>query len=311
MVRPTVARCLAYAAFALVLAPAADARAQLPAATGRQIALSQPAWKLFVPDDYQDRGGVADLLVHFHGDPQTVWNNAAYARLNAVVLTVNYSGLSSAYTGPFTNRRLFGSLLGESLNKLRALDDFSDNLEWDRVGVSSFSAGYGAVREILKQSGYRDQIDGVLAADSLYASTASDGTPLDSQMADYKTYATLAQQGAKTLLFSHSRVLTHTYENTAETGDELLAHLGVAASPVDRDGLGDLRFYREAQSGGFRLWGAEGADGDAHLAHLRYMGEFLRELPLAKVPEPSALMLALPGLAMAAMRRRRRIAEVR
>ena len=33
----------------------------------------------------------------------------------------------------------------------------------------------------------------------------------------------------------------------------------------------------------FELWGALGSDGDSHLEHLRYIGEFLEELPLAKV----------------------------
>src|SRR5438046_3032917 len=74
--------------FFLLTAPAA---AQLPTATGRQISMSDPAWKIFIPSTYQQRpGNVADLLVHFHGDPQTFWNNAKYANLNAVIVTVNY-----------------------------------------------------------------------------------------------------------------------------------------------------------------------------------------------------------------------------
>ena len=60
--------------------------------------------------------------------------------------------------------------------------------------MSSFSAGYGAVREILKTGSYRDRVDGVLAADSLYASTAADGTPLDAQMAAHYIEAALADR---------------------------------------------------------------------------------------------------------------------
>lgn len=283
---------------------AAPAIAQLPVAVGRQINLSNSAWKLFIPNTYQQRpGNVADLLVHFHGDPQTVWNNANYAHLNTVIVTVNYSGLSSAYSTPFSNAALFQSLLDEALTKVRQQADFPDTLQWDKLGVSSFSAGYGAVREILKNASYRNQIDALLAADSLYATTAGDGTPLDSQMADYKTFATLAKNGTKTFLFSHSQVPTYTYETTEECGNELLQHLGIAATPSRANGLGTLNFYRQAQSGNFRLWGALGADGDSHLEHLRYIGEFLEELPLAKqIPEPSALLLAT--LAAACLPRR-------
>lgn len=271
----------------VVFTAALPARAQLPTATGRQFTLSNAAWKLFIPSTYQHRIGEAtDLVVHFHGDPQTFRNNAAYAKLNAVVLTINYSGLSSAYSTPFSNATsptLFQSVMDEALTKVRAEADFADSASWDHIAVSSFSAGYGAVREILKNATYRNAIDSLLAADSLYATTAGDLTPLDSQMVDYKTFAAMAKNGQKTFLYSHSQVLTYTYENTGECGDELMQSLGITASAYNVNGLGDLDFYRHAKSGNFELWGALGADGDSHLEHLRYIGEFLEELPLAKL----------------------------
>ena len=283
------ARLTAFACGMVVALAVCPAAAELPTAGGRQINLSNSAWKLFIPNAYQHRSdNVADLLVHFHGNPQTIWNNAQHADLNALIVTVNYGGLSSAYSGPFSDSTKFQSLLDEALSKVRLQRDFSSALQWDQLGVSSFSAGYGAVREILKSRTYRDNIDALLAADSLYATTSSDGTPLDSQMANYKTFASMAEAGQKTFLFSHSQVLTYTYENTMETGNELMEHLQIAASPVDSAGLGTLDFYRHAKSGNFELWGAEGADADAHLEHLRYIGHFLAKLPLAKLPESSA-----------------------
>jgi hypothetical protein len=295
--------CVALAALAFV---AESVSAQVPTATGRQFTLSNAAWKVFIPSTYQPRSGnVADVLVHFHGDPQTVWNNAKYAKLNTIVVTVNYSGLSSAYTTPFSNASLFQTVLDEALAKVRQQADISDSLQWDQLGVSSFSAGYGAVREILKSAGYRNQIDSLLAADSLYATTAGDGTPLDSQMADYKTFATLAKNGQKTFLYSHSQVPTFTYETTGECGDELMQHLGISASAYNVNGLGTLNFYRRAQSGNFKLWGALGSDGDSHLEHLRYIGEFYKQLPLAKeIPEPGSLVLC--GIASGSLLLRRR-----
>jgi hypothetical protein len=277
---------------AALLAPALAAQpavAQLPTASGKQIAMSNAAWKLFIPSTYHQRpGAVADLLVHFHGDSQTYWNNAKYANLNALIVTVNYNGLSSAYSTPFSNASLFQSIIDEALTKARAEPNIPDALAWDKLGVSSFSAGYGAVREILKSTTYRNEVDALLAADSLYATTAGDQTPLDSQMVDYKTFATLAKNGQKTFIYSHSLVPTYTYESTQECGDELLQHLGLAASAYNVNGLGDLDFYRRAESGNFRLYGALGSDGDSHLEHLRWIGEFLEELPLAKIPTQSA-----------------------
>ena len=289
------------------------AAAQVPTATGRQISMSAPEWKIFIPSTYQPRpGNVADLLVHFHGDPQTFWNNAKYANLNTVIVTVNYNGLSGAYSTPFSNTALFGNLVNEALTKVRAEPDIPDTLNWDKIGVSSFSAGYGAVREILKQPSYRNDIDSLLAADSLYATTAADGTPLDSQMADYKTFATAAKNGTKTFIYSHSQVVTNVgpdgYESTYECADELMQHLGITPTAVNSDGLGTLHFYRTAQTGNFKLWGATGSDGDSHLEHLRYIGEFLNDMSLATVqaPEPSSAV-AVFAISATILRRRRRM----
>src|SRR3954447_25102614 len=96
-------KLLAISSIALFLS-ASIAAAQLPTATGRSFILSDAAWKVFIPSTYYQRpGNVADVIVHFHGDPQTYWNNAQWANLNAIIVTVNYSGLSSAYTTPFSN----------------------------------------------------------------------------------------------------------------------------------------------------------------------------------------------------------------
>lgn len=274
---PTAYRLLLATAVALIASPAV---AQLPVATGRQVALSRPQWKLFVPSDYTPQGDGVDLLVHFHGDPQTVWNNAAYAELNAVVVTVNYSGLSSAYSTPFANTALFQQLLDDARTRLAAQPGFGPDTAWDGLAVSSFSAGYGAVRQILATPAYFESIDSLLAADSLYATTASDGTALDSQMANYKAFASRAAAGDKQFLFTHSEVQTFTYESTAETSDELLDHLDLTPTPTSETGLGPLRYYRKAERGGFKLWGARGADGEGHLNHLRYLGEWLDDVDM-------------------------------
>ncbi len=150
------------------LMAATNATAQYPVAgltaTGRSFTLSDAAWKVFIPSSYYQRPGqVADVIVHFHGDPQTYWNNAKWANLNAIIVTINYSGLSSAYTTPFSNSSLFQSVLDQALAKVRAESDISDNLNWDKIAVSSFSAGYGAVREILKSSTYRNDHQTLIA----------------------------------------------------------------------------------------------------------------------------------------------------
>ncbi len=283
-----LARYLPLVALATLLS-ARPLLAQYPVAgltaTGRSLTIAAgSAWKVFIPDTYVQRpGNVADILVLLHGDPQTVWNNAKWANLNSIIVTANYGAASSAYQTPFaSNTALFQTVLDQALAKVRAEADISDTLQWDQLALASFSAGYGGVREILKNPTYRDSIDSLLAADSLYATTAGDGTPLDSQMADYKTFALAAKNGQKTFLLSHSKVLTYTYENTIETADELMQYLGITPTNYSANGLGTLNYYRKAQAGNFRVWGANGAAADDHSAHLRYIGDFLEQLPIAK-----------------------------
>lgn len=284
--------------------------AQVPVATGRTIAMSNPAWSLFIPAEYQSRGGVADVIFHFHGDAATFRNNAKYAGLNAVIVTVNYGGLSSTYHTPFQNdTALFATLMNETLARVRNEPDFADNLAFDKLAVSSFSAGYGAVREILKQPGYYDAIDVILSADTIYAGFVSYPGNLSlvaSQMTDWRRFAADAAAGNKTFLVSHSQVDPVTYASTVLTANDLMAHVGVTPQSVNFNGLGTLNFYRRAQVGKFTVLGATGADGDAHLEHLRYIGEFLDDLPLARVPEPSSLAAWIAATALLARRPRAR-----
>src|SRR5262245_13552527 len=76
---------------ALAFVAPASAWGQLPTATGRQFTLSDPNWKLFIPSTYQHRpNDTVDLLVNFKGDPQIIWDNAAYAKLNVAIVTIHY-----------------------------------------------------------------------------------------------------------------------------------------------------------------------------------------------------------------------------
>ena len=52
---------------------------------------------------------------------------------------------------------------------------------------------------------------------------------------------------------------------------------------------------------------ALGTDGDSHLEHLRYIGDYLRELPIAHTPEPTAAA-CVALLAPLVLARRRRMA---
>lgn len=280
----------------LILVSSAAAQTLSPV-SGTTITLpTAPQHTLFIPDGYQPSPDGVDVLVHFHGAPSTLNANAGYAGLNAVIVNVTYSGFSSAYSTPFSNQALFGNIMDAARDSLADQPGFDDDVAWDQIGISSFSAGYGAVREILKNPTYFNEIDGIFLGDSLYASftSSTDHTPLQSQMVNFKAYAQAAANGSKTMIVSHSQVLTHTYANTAETADALMAHVGITPTAIDQDGLGTLHLYRHAEKGNFSVWGATGNDADAHMEHLRYAAQWLGELPFDVDPvEPGDFSITL------------------
>src|SRR5687767_4196667 len=121
-------RLAATAVAAIVAVPPAGALATMPTATGTAVAMpiSGAGYSLWIPSNFVQRGTVTDINVFFHGDATTVRNNLAYSNLNTVLVAVNLGALSSAYQTPYSNPALFGNVLTEAQNILRARPEFSD-----------------------------------------------------------------------------------------------------------------------------------------------------------------------------------------
>lgn len=226
-----------------------------------------------------------DVLIHFHGAKDVASKNFEQSKIDAVLIVVNFNGLSSAYRVPFEqDEKLFARLLDECLRELRAASQLAE-LRWRTVCLSSFSAGYGAVREILKSDEYFERIEGVLAADSIYASLeegSAERTVSRLQMRDFLRLAEAAAREEKTFIVSHSYLETP-YASTKETADYLLAQLKLKRKPItESDDLEVAGLNSHAASGQFQVLGVRGVDGPAHLEHLRNIHVFWQYLPLKK-----------------------------
>jgi len=254
---------------------------------------------LWIPGDYQHQDNKVDVLVNFHGSAPLVQSSTRFAGLNCAVISVNYAGLSSVYRVPFSNdRRLFATLLEEALKVLRAKPNIPDDAEWGKVAISSFSAGFGAVREILKTQDYFDRIDGIYMVDSMYSGYVGDGTGSIKQgvvhpglMKDFLRFAQATANGDKVMIVTHCVGPTPGYASTRETADYLLEKLDIQPEPVDIEvqlppeaelSKGKLNLYRQAKQKGFSLYGSPGSNVQDHGEHLRHMAYFLPGLPLAK-----------------------------
>ncbi len=211
-------------------------------------------------------------MVHFHGSPAVVERELVAAGVPAVLVCVNYSGLSAAYARPFADAKLFGAMLAEVLAGLKARRLAPGDAVWQRVCVSSFSAGFGAVRAILRVPEYFDRVDALYLADTLYAGYVGDGpgrTVDPAGVADFCRFAAAAAEGRKRMIVTHSYLQPGSYAGTHETADELIRAAGAARREVDDRAPTGARIVSRAERVGFAVWGFAGRGPEDHMAHLR------------------------------------------
>ncbi|MBN2195269.1 MAG: TMEM165/GDT1 family protein [Polyangiaceae bacterium] len=246
---------------------------------------------LYVPPDFSAPDGVFDLIIHYHGNTELVQLAVAAAKVNALVLIVNYGDGSDKYVKPLQNQTAFDQLLGaiEATAETR-LQLATPRIR--RVALSSWSAGYGATNQILTSRSRLDRVDAVLLMDSIHASFLP-GSKNEVHPVAIKSlvdFARRAAAGEKLMVITHSSIETEGYASTTQATDALLATLGIerkevtdpAASPppikdrivINAYPTGELRWLTvtsEARQKGLTVLGCRGNGKGDHIAHLTQM----------------------------------------
>jgi len=233
---------------------------------------------------FTDRGREVDrvnLLVHFHGAGY-VARRAAYDSGRPFILAVvNLGAGSSVYEREFQSESAFDRLVEgvrDCISQRQAAD-----IEIGRVYVSSFSAGYGAVRAILKD--HASEIDGIVLLDGLHTDyvpprqvLAQGGKLNDAKLKGFRDYARQAMEGQKKLLITHSEIFPGTYASTTETTDYLLDSLHLQRHPVLKWGPVGMQMLTETRAGGLTVLGFAGNTAPDHIDHLHGLPAFLKML---------------------------------
>src|SRR5713226_10084545 len=132
------------------------------------------------------------LLIHFHGASWLVEQHVARYLPRVALITVNLGAGSSAYRQPFEQAELFQSLLSEGAKTL------GGKRGWSSITLSGFSAGYGAVREILRQPEFFALVNNVLLLDGMHASYSPEGRLLADggtiQASDIEVFVNFARE---------------------------------------------------------------------------------------------------------------------
>lgn len=236
----------------------------------------------------------ATVSIHFHG---TAWFVAQeHARRGSTLPFVSFNaGASSAgFENAFKDPATFDNMLDATAAQLVERGAPADT-RIAHVELSSFSAGYAAVREILKSPRNVDRIDRLVLADSLYApdDPAVAGTgerrPDPAALEPFVAYARLAADGKKTFLIAHSSVpplgsitAWMNAETIARSVDPKLVPVAVEPGSLPATEAPDFPLVTRIDRRDFHVWRYGGENGGAHMTHLRHVGDYWIALDAAK-----------------------------
>lgn len=251
-------------------------------AAGKRLTL--PLGELFLSDKFSPRDQVP-LVVHFHGDQWLIEQHVVRAAPGAALITVNFGAGSSRYAAPFADASRFRALMDEAAAGVATLT--GQRPVWSTVTLTSFSAGYGAVRAILKVPENTALVNTVFLADSLHASYLTEGSPAAPRVADlpideegfdvFVAFANDAIANRRRFFVTHSEVYPGTYASTTETATLLLSSVKVDRKPVLLRGPLGMQQLSLAKSGGFAVAGFAGNSAQDHLDHLYALGDWWRD----------------------------------
>ena len=222
-----------------------------------------------------------DLLIHFHGAPPVLESAFEKSGIDGVLVVYNWGIGSGAYEDAFQAPGSFSQIIANITNGVREL--CPNAAAPKRIGLSGWSAGYGAVWRILDRENDAARVDSVLLSDGLHAGFVGNERERrvnPAQMAAFELFADQAVADKRLFAITHSTIATP-YASTTETAQYLLDAEGVARIPMNIPGpRPDMDLTSRADRGSFHVRGFAGQDKPAHCNQLYAFGDLL--LPYLK-----------------------------
>jgi hypothetical protein len=230
-----------------------------------------PAGRLLLPNP--PPRDTYDLLIHFHG-AEAARKLLAPAGLGLVIAALDAGEGSAAYEEAFWGPQALDGLLDAVGNELASAAGARPTLR--HLVVSSWSAGYGAVRQILIHQPWRPSA--VVLLDSLHASYApADGSLETEGLAPFVELGRRAQQSQAVLLVTHSEIKPPGYASTSETASYLLGQLDAQRRYAGMKPLEGVEQRTAYDQGGLHVRGFTGSSREAHCAQLKMLLPVLRD----------------------------------
>jgi hypothetical protein len=222
---------------------------------------------LFIPEGLKTDKPVP-LFIHFHS---VAWiPEVAASRRQVAVISVQLGTGSAVYAKPFAEPKAFHDLLKEAEDKA--------GVKFGVIGLTAWSAGYGAVRAILQDSEAYERITFVLLIDGMHAGYTDklEKGIVREHVEIFARFAADAVDGKKQMIVTHSEIVPGSYASTTETADYLLKHLGLRREMGKKGGPMKTVQLSEVKKGGFTLIGYAGNTAADHIDQLHSLPEYLK-----------------------------------
>jgi LysM repeat protein len=226
------------------------------------------------------RGGLTssggfDLVVHFHGH-YPIRKEFVKTAKGVVLVAIDLGIGSGAYYQAFASPQAFERLI-ESVKREMARRSGRDKVHIRNLALSSWSAGYGAVSQILSQPAGKN-VDTLILLDSVHAGYIDENAKKlkTEQIKPFLEFARKAAQGKGLMFQSHSSIIPPGYAPTREVSHYIVEQLGGKMKPSTRSDVLGLSMFERFDRGNYHVRGYRGNDKPDHCAHLGLMADVVK-----------------------------------
>ncbi|MBK8251112.1 MAG: hypothetical protein IPK82_00385 [Polyangiaceae bacterium] len=232
------------------------------------------------------KDGGFDVVIHFHGH-EPIRKEFVKTSNGVVLVGIDLGIGSGAYQNGFASPQTFPKLLA-SIEAEMAKRSGNAKAHVRKLALSAWSAGYGAIDQILRQTGGKN-IDSVILLDSLHAGYENEQqkTLKTVQLDPFVAFAKRAASGKTFMFMSHSSIIPPGYASTTEVASYVVQKLGGKPAKAKREDVLGLDMIRKYDKSNFHVRGYEGDDKPDHCAHLGLIAGIMKThiLPRWKTPQ--------------------------
>ncbi len=219
--------------------------------------------------------GKFDVVFHFHGH-EPIRKEWVQVMDRTVLVAVTLGVSSAPYVQAFSSPHRFERLV-KSVEKAVATHIGKKTAKARKIGLSAWSAGYGALLRILDQPYGKRVVDTAVVLDGMHSSYIR-GRASATQLGPFIRFAERAAQGKRFMFVSHSSIIPPGYASSTETANLLLHEIGgkpSAAKPRRGDPMG-LELLSRFSRRDLHVRGFAGNDKMDHCAHIGLFRDILR-----------------------------------